>query len=98
MRRRRGGRRANGWPGAGRIEAGALADFATVGLDSPRLAGTRPEHVVAALVFVACASDVTDLVVGGRQVVAEGSHLLVDEPGRAMAEALARIDRVMGLS
>ncbi len=37
-----GGAGALGWPDAGRLEAGRLADFVTVGLDSVRLAGTRP--------------------------------------------------------
>ena len=32
-----------GWPEAGRLEAGALADFVTVGLDSPRLETAEPE-------------------------------------------------------
>ena len=67
------GMRALGWD-AGRIEPGRLADLATVGLDSVRLAGIRPEHAVDALVFAATAADVTHTVVGGELVVADRSH------------------------
>ena len=57
------GHRALGWPEAGRLAPGALADFVTVRLDSPRLAGTGPDAVVASLVFAATGADVTDVVV-----------------------------------
>ncbi len=36
---------------AGRIEPGALADFAAPGLDHPSLAGVREEHLLEGLVF-----------------------------------------------
>ena len=35
-----------GWPDAGRIDAGALADLTTIGLDSVRTAGTDDEHAL----------------------------------------------------
>ena len=74
------GHRALGWPDAGRLAPGALADFVTVGLDSPRLAGTTADSVVASLVFAASAADVTDVVVGGRRVVVAGRHQLIEDP------------------
>ena len=74
------GYRRLGWPEGGRIEVGALADLTTVALDSPRLAGTPPDQVVASVVFGATAADVHHVVVGGRTVVSEGRHLLVDVP------------------
>ena len=55
-----------GWPEAGRIAPGALADLVTVGLDGVRLAGTSPEHAVESVVFAAGAVDVRDVMVGGR--------------------------------
>ena len=67
-----------GRPGAGRIEAGALADLTTVGLDSVRLAGTAPGLVLDSVVFAASAADVTDVFVGGREVVREGAHVALD--------------------
>jgi formiminoglutamate deiminase len=67
-----------GWPDGGRIAPGALADFTTVSLTSPRLAGTDPDDAAAAVVFAANASDVHHVVVGGRVVVAGGVHQTID--------------------
>jgi len=70
-----GGCAAIGWPEAGRIEPGALADLVTVGLDGVRLAGTSAGHAIESLVFAASADDVRDVIVGGRPVVRDGAHL-----------------------
>jgi cytosine/adenosine deaminase-related metal-dependent hydrolase len=86
-----GGHAALGWPQAGRIAPGALADFATVALDTPRLAGARPATAAESLVFAAAAADVRDLVVGGRQVVRDGAHLLVGDVAAAYDKALAEV-------
>jgi formiminoglutamate deiminase len=67
-----------GWPEAGRIEADAIADLVTVGLDSVRLAGTDRESAIPSLVFAAAALDVRDVVIGGREVVREGVHTSLD--------------------
>ncbi|HET9119402.1 MAG TPA: formimidoylglutamate deiminase [Solirubrobacterales bacterium] len=79
-----------GWPEAGRIEPGALADLVTVGLDGVRLAGTKPEHLIASLVFAAEAGDVRQVMVGGELVVSEGVHRRLDVPGE-LARAIARL-------
>src|SRR5207302_8687316 len=42
-----------GWPEAGRIAPGALADLVTVDVTGPRLAGTTAELAAEALVFAA---------------------------------------------
>jgi formiminoglutamate deiminase len=73
-----GGCAAIGWPEAGRIEPGGLADLVTVGFDGVRLAGTSAEHAVESLVFAAGAADVRDVMVGGRFVVRGGAHLELD--------------------
>lgn len=88
-----GGHASLGWPSAGRLEPGAQADFCTVALDTPRLAGSRPETVLQSVVFAATAADVRHVVVGGRQVVADGEHLLVGDVGAALDAA---IDAVLG--
>ncbi|MEV4420432.1 formimidoylglutamate deiminase [Patulibacter sp. NPDC049589] len=80
-----GGYGCLGWEDGGRIGVGALADFATVALDSVRTAGTPPE----ALVFSAGAADVRDVVVGGRRVVRNGAHVSIDV-ARELGEAIAR--------
>jgi formiminoglutamate deiminase len=63
------GHAALGWPDAGRIEAGALADLVNVSLDSPRLRGTEPEYALESIVFAASAPDVRRVMVGGRWIV-----------------------------
>ncbi len=71
-----------GWPDAGEIAPGEWADLVTVSLDSVRTAGTPDGLAVEAAVFAACAADVRDVVIGGRDVVRGGVHLLVpDVPG-----------------
>jgi formiminoglutamate deiminase len=82
---------ALGWD-AGRLAPGRLADLVTVRLDSVRLAGALPADAVDHLVFAATAADVTSVVVSGRQVVADGHHLLVDDVAAALGRAIAALD------
>ena len=67
-----------GWPDAGRIEPGALADLVTVGLDSVRLAGAEPDTLLESVVFAGAAADVREVVASGRHVVADGRHATID--------------------
>ena len=67
-----------GWPRAGRIVPGALADLATVDAGSVRLAGTEQRHALESLVFAASAPDVRHVLVGGRFVVRDGAHVYID--------------------
>jgi formiminoglutamate deiminase len=84
-----GGYASLGWPEGGRIEPGALADLVTVALDSPRLAGTRPQDALDATVFAATAADVRSVIVGGRQIVRDGAHLTLDVPAELQAAITA---------
>ena len=77
-----------GWPDAGEIVPGALADLVTVSLDSPRLAGTAPDRALESVIFAGTAADVRNVVVAGRDVVAGGRHLLVDDVSAALAAAI----------
>ncbi|MDW3220339.1 MAG: formimidoylglutamate deiminase [Acidimicrobiales bacterium] len=77
----RNGHGALGWPDAGALAVGMRADLVTVRLDSQRTAGTPDDAVIEAVVFAATAADVTDVVVDGRAVVADGRHLTLDVPG-----------------
>jgi formiminoglutamate deiminase len=90
----RNGHAALGWPEAGRIAPGALADFVTVALDTPRLAGTRAATAAESVVFAATAADVRSLVVGGVQVVRDGTHLMLGDGAdiaAAYEKALAEV-------
>ncbi len=69
-----------GWPDAGEITVGALADLVTVSLDSPRLAGTAAASALESVIFAASAADVATVVVGGRDVVSDGTHLAGNVP------------------
>jgi formiminoglutamate deiminase len=75
-----GGAGALGWSEAGSLAPGRLADLVALRLDSVRLAGTGPDHLVAAAAFAATASDVGDVMVGGRWVVRDGQHVTLDVP------------------
>jgi formiminoglutamate deiminase len=79
-----------GWPEGGRLVAGAPADFATVNLESVRLAGTRVEHILDAVVFSAGAADVHHVVVGGRPVVRDGVHQTLDV-ARELTDAITAL-------
>lgn len=83
----RNGYAALGWPDGGRLAPGALADFVTVRLDSPRTAGAAPEQVL----YAATGADVTTVVVGGELVVSGGAHRLGDV-GRLLTDAISALD------
>jgi formiminoglutamate deiminase len=74
-----------GWPEAGEIAPGALADLVTVALDTPRLAGASAATALESVIFAGTAADVRGVVAGGRDVVRDGRHLLVDVPGELAA-------------
>ncbi len=78
-----------GWPEAGRLETGALADFTVIALDSVRTAGPAPRLGAETAVFAATAADVLHTVVGGRRIVADGRHLLVDDVPGALTRSIA---------
>ena len=80
------GYRSLGWDDGGVIARGQLADLVAVRLDSPRTAGCDPEQVL----YAATSADVTDVVVGGEQVVTAGRHRLGDV-GALLAGAIAAV-------
>ena len=91
-----------GWPDAGEIAPGSLADLVTVALDTPRLAGAwsasppgdsgRPDlGVLTAVMFAATPADVRNVVIGGRDIVVGGQHALVDDVPTALASAVRAV-------
>jgi len=81
-----------GWPDAGRIEVGAMADLVTVRLDSVRLAGASADHLVEHVVFAGTAADVDHVVAGGRVVVRDGRHVTIDVPAALARSVTATLD------
>ncbi len=77
-----------GWPEAGEIAPGALADLVTVALDTPRLAGATAATALESVIFAGTAADVRNVVISGRDVVREGRHLLVPDVPAALAAAI----------
>jgi formiminoglutamate deiminase len=80
-----------GWPQAGQLTAGGLADLVTVALDTPRTAGAAAATALESVIFGATAADVRDVVAGGRQVVRDGRHLLVDDVPGALSAAIRAV-------
>ncbi|WP_016910682.1 formimidoylglutamate deiminase [Streptomyces xiaopingdaonensis] len=85
------GHAALGWPDAGALEPGRLADFTTVALDTVRTAGPPAETAAETAVFAATAADVRHTVVAGRHVVRDGVHLRVGDVGGALAAAVGAV-------
>jgi formiminoglutamate deiminase len=80
-----------GWADAGELAAGALADFVTVGLDTPRTAGATHATALESVIFGATAADVRNLVVGGRDVVSGGRHVLLPDVAARLSTATAAV-------
>ncbi|WNI24410.1 formimidoylglutamate deiminase [Streptomyces sp. ITFR-16] len=85
------GHAALGRPDAGLLEPGAPADLVTVALDSVRTAGPVPRLGAETAVFAASAADVRHTVVGGRHIVRDGHHALVDDVPGALVKAVAAL-------
>ena len=58
----------------GRLEPGRPADFFTVDLDDPSIAGASSDDLLAAIVFSLSRTAVRDVVVGGKRIVEDGRH------------------------
>ncbi len=102
-----GGHACLGWADAGEITPGSLADLVTVDLDSPRLAGGRPlnwavsgspgapaDGVAATLdrvIYAATAADIRHVVIGGRDVVRDGRHLMVADVATELSATIRAV-------
>jgi formiminoglutamate deiminase len=80
-----------GWPDAGKIAVGGLADLVTVALDTPRTAGAEPGTALEAVIFGATAADVRGVVAGGRDIVRDGHHLLIPDVPAALSAAIRAV-------
>jgi cytosine/adenosine deaminase-related metal-dependent hydrolase len=78
-----------GWPEAGRLAVGSPCDLVAIALDTPRTAGIDPDQVP----YAATSADIHAVIVNGRSVVKNGSHLLGDV-GALLNDAIAELDAV----
>ena len=58
----------------GRLETDAPADFFTVDLNDPSIAGASPDDLLASIVFSLSRTAVKDVVVNGKRIVEDGRH------------------------
>ena len=72
------GARSIGAPG-GALEMGKPADFFTVDLDDPSIAGASKNDLLSSIVFTLSRAAVREAVVGGKPIVSEGEHLIQEE-------------------
>jgi len=68
------GARSIGAP-TGVLDAGKPADFFTVDIDDPSIAGAANDDLLAAIVFSSSRAAVREVVVAGKPIVSEGRHL-----------------------
>ena len=61
------------------LESGSPADFFTVDLEDPSIAGATPENLIASILFSLSRTAVKDVVVGGKRIVQDGRHFAQDE-------------------
>ena len=80
-----------GWPDAGQITPGALADLVTIALDTPRTAGASADTALESVIFGASAADVRGVVAGGREIVRDGRQLLVPDVPAALSAAIRAV-------
>ncbi|HEY7584151.1 MAG TPA: formimidoylglutamate deiminase [Acidimicrobiia bacterium] len=66
------GYRSIGWDEGGKIAVGCLCDLVAVRTDTFRTAGADP----SSLIWLAGPGDISEVVVAGRTIVSEGTHLL----------------------
>jgi formimidoylglutamate deiminase len=72
------GARSIGAP-SGTLEHGKPADFFTVALNDPSIAGSAPKDLLASIVFSLERAAVREVVVSGKPIVSEGQHLVQEE-------------------
>jgi len=73
------GARSLGLEGGGSLAAGSPADFFTVDLSDPTVAGAGDEDLLSSIVFSLSRAAVREVAVGGRLVVEGGRHAAQEE-------------------
>ena len=65
--------------GTGSIAAGKTADFFTIDLDDPSIAGAAKDDLLSCIVFSMSRAAIRDVVVGGKRIVENGRHVIQEE-------------------
>lgn len=76
---------------SGTLAPGESADFFTVDLNDPAIAGTAPEHLLSAIVFTQQRAGIRDVFVKGTPIVRDGRHPLQQEIVANYAELCRRV-------
>ena len=84
------GARSIGSPN-GTLDVGKPADFFTVDLNDPSIAGAAAGDLLSSIVFSASRAAVREVVVGGKPIVSEGQHLIQEEVVERFAELQKRL-------
>ena len=63
----------------GELNEGSAADFFTVDLNDPSIAGSTAEDLLSSVVFSLSRTAVKDVFVGGKQIVSDGQHFHQEE-------------------
>lgn len=80
-----------GAPG-GSLQAGGVADFFTVDVDDPSIAGTSPDELLASIVFGLSKTAVREVAVNGRLVVEAGRHSMQEAIVRDYTKLMQKAD------
>ena len=75
----------------GTLAMGEPADFCTLALDGPTLAGVPDDALLPALVFSAGAAQVREVAVQGRLVVRDGRHALAEKSSRDFSALMKKL-------
>jgi formimidoylglutamate deiminase len=79
---------------AGTLAPGEWADFFTVDLKDPAIAGVAQEHLLAAIVFTQQRGGIRDVAVKGRRIVRDGVHPLQNEIVAKYADLSRRVWKI----
>jgi formimidoylglutamate deiminase len=80
-----------GAPG-GSLEVGSVADFFTVDLDDPSIAGTGSDELLASIVFGLSKTAIREVSVDGRLVVEAGRHPMQEAIVRDYSELMRQTE------
>src|SRR6185295_4308875 len=77
----------------GKVEVGQAADFFTVDLDDPTIAGASLDELLSCIVFSMSRAAIRDVVIGGKRIVENGQHELQEAIVGEFAELSKRLRR-----